>query len=385
MPPRWRQEPRRCAAGTDCHRRDLVPDMGRKMGGTSHDHHVVRTRSWPPLALYRQERHICLYMMRLGHAVRTMFADLAQKVEDAPRPGSIYTRRRDGIEYLYAKVRVGAVRVDRFLGRVDNEEAQRRAAEYRLGAALAADRRRTVALLKGAGLSGPDQLLGSTLDAISEAGLFGRGAVIVGTAAYLVSEALVGSLLPTPTLMTEDLDLASADLSLSAVPSQSMLSILQKADPSFEGTMQLDPRRPPSRFRNANRYIVDVVTPTRRRTDENPMPMTNLAAGAAPLAYLGWLIDNPIGTVALWGSGVPVTVPQPARFAVHKLILAQKRLQATRYKRTKDLAQARALIEALQYNDPYALEDAVEDARARGKRGWAEPIARSLKEIGLNL
>jgi hypothetical protein len=37
----------------------------------------------------------------------------------------------------------------------------------------------------------------------------------------------------------------------------------------------------------------------------------------------------------------------------------------------------------LREQDPFALEDALHDARAQGEKGWGAPIARSLKEIGL--
>ena len=51
-------------------------------------------------------------------------------------------------------------------------------------------------------------------------------------------------------------------------------------------------------------------------------------------------------------------------------------------KRIKDLTQSSALIAALREHDPDALGDALADARKRGKRGWAEPIATSLRAIG---
>lgn len=101
-----------------------------------------------------------------------------------------------------------------------------------------------------------------------------------------------------------------------------------------------------------------------------------------PLQHIAWLIADPVPTVALWGAGVPVAIPQPARYAVHKLILAQKRT-TDRLKRTKDLAQARALVDALLRPDPFALEDKLTDARRQGQTGWAGPLARSLRELGL--
>lgn len=319
----------------------------------------------------------------LQPTIRTIFSDLVQQVETAPVAGSVYSRDRDGISYLYAKVPVGSQRVDRFLGKVGEAQAEAEAASLRLGGELARKRRDIVSLLKRDRLAGPDRTLGAMLDAIAYAGLFRAGAVLVGTAAYMMFEPLVGRRLPAPTLMTGDLDLATARLALAAEPPEGIESILKRADPTFTSIPQLDPRQPSSRFRNAENYLVDLLTPIRSRADKNPMPLTALEAGAAPLQYLDWLIEEPVPTVALWGAGIAVNVPQPARFAVHKLILAQRRDQANRHKRLKDLDQARALTAVLLDHDRYAFEDALSDARTRGRKGWADPIDRSIDELGL--
>jgi hypothetical protein len=315
--------------------------------------------------------------------LQTVFADLTQLAATAPPAGSPYRRSRDGVEYLYAKIPVGTDRIDRFLGRAGDPEAEQEAATLRTGMALAAERRRLVSMLRRNGFSGPDRRLGAALDALAHAELFAAGAVLVGTAAYLVSEGLVGARLPAPTLMTGDLDLATASLALTASPPETLLAILRRADPTFEAVTGLDPRRPPARFRSAQGYLVDLITPERRRDQKSSAALPALEAAAAPLQHIAWLIADPVPTVALWGAGVPVQVPQPARYAVHKLILAQKRDPASRLKRAKDLAQARALIEVLLQTDRFALDDALADARARGRRGWGAPIERSLVELGL--
>jgi hypothetical protein len=320
----------------------------------------------------------------ISHTLQTVFADLLQQVETAPPAGSVYRRMTASGEYIYAKVPVGSDRIDRFLGKAGDPEAENLARTLQVGADLAAQRRRVVAMLKREGLAGPDRNMGSILDALAHAGLFKAGAVLVGTAAYMLSEPIIGSRLPSPTLLTGDLDLAAASLALSADPPERLETILRRADPTFEGVPQLDPKAPPSRFRSASGYLVDLVTPIRTRDDANPVAIENLGAGAAPLQHLAWLIDGAVRTTALWGSGVLVNVPQPARFAVHKLILAQRRDASGRIKRSKDLGQARALIEVLQAHDRFALEDALADARSQGKKGWSEPISRSLKEIGLS-
>ena len=312
---------------------------------------------------------------------QTLFAELMQQVETAAPAGSVYTRTRDGNRYHYAKVPVGVQRVDTFIGREGDPEADARAAEFSRGMEQARERRRLVSLLRRAGLAAPYRTLGATLDALAHAGLFRNGAVLVGTAAYMISEPLVGRRLPEPTLMTGDLDLATANLALRADPPERFETIIRRGDPTFEPVLQIRPQEPASRFRTAEGFLLELVTPTRRRSDSNPMPMDELGAGAAPLHYLEWLITDPAPTVALWGPGVLVNIPQPARFAVHKLILAQKRDAGGRIKRQKDLAQADALIDALQSHDPYALRDTLCDAAARGRAGWCEPIVRSLNEL----
>lgn len=318
----------------------------------------------------------------LSLAESTLFAELQQQVATAPSPGTVYSRERDGIRYLYAKVPVGVERIDLFLGKAGDPDAEAKANRFRKGMELARERRRLVAMLKRAGVPAPSRILGATLDALSQAGLFDRGAVLVGTAAYMMFGPLVGAQLPAPTMMTGDLDLATPDLKLAADPPERLEAILKRGDPTFEAVLQTDPRLPASRFRTAQGFLLDLVTPTLRRSDRNPMPMDRLEAGAAPLHYLDWLIADPVPSVALWGSGVAINLPQPARFAVHKLILAQKRDTGGRIKRQKDLLQAKALIDAMLASDSYALMDAMTDAFGRGRDGWRGPIAQSLNEIG---
>ncbi|MFL5113574.1 MAG: GSU2403 family nucleotidyltransferase fold protein [Microvirga sp.] len=78
------------------------------------------------------------------------------------------------------------------------------------------------------------------------------------------------------------------------------------------------------------------------------------------------------------------SVPQPARYAAHKLIIGQKRT-GDPAKRRKDLVQAATLVEALSKADPFALTDAVADATSKGREGWARPLERSLAELQLKV
>lgn len=320
-------------------------------------------------------------MQPIPLTLQTLYADLVQQAHTSSgEAGTVYTQTVKGIEYLYARTTVGATRRDRFLGRADDPEAQARAEAARAEAKRATERRRTVRILRNEGLPAPPTELGRVLDALADAGLF-KEAVLVGAAAYQCYSAIVGMMLPSAALMTQDADLATASLALAAKEDDETLeTVLRRADKTFRSIPGLDRRALPSHFRNASGFLVDLLTPKLRRDDKNPMPLKNLRAGAAPLQHLAWLIEEPVQAVALHSAGVPIRVPAPARYGVHKLIIAQKR-DPGNVKRNKDLMQAKSLMEALAATDPWAWDDAVEDASARGKSGWAAPIARSLKQL----
>lgn len=321
-------------------------------------------------------------MRRIPLNIQTLYADLQQQVAVASADeATVVATTIGGIRYLRLQRWVGASRTVEHLGRADDPEVIARADAARTEMARRQERRQLVSTLRRL-IPGPTVALGRVLDAVADAGLFRRGAVLVGTAAYQVYPPLLGVVLPAATVMTQDADLATADLALDAdIEGDSMLAILQRAEASFTAVPGLDPKAPASRFRDRQGFLVDLLTPQRRRSDRDPMPLKRLAAGAAPLQQLDWLIDEPVPAIALHGAGVPVLLPRPARFAVHKLILAQKRGAHELAKSRKDLAQAKALIEALRLSAPFELDDVLEDARARGRDGWARPIERSLAQI----
>ncbi len=333
-------------------------------------------------------------MSQLSLPLLTLYADLLQQLDTAnENAGSVFRQDIKGIVYLKAHISVAGGRRTVHLGRADDPDVSARALAITQEMQRAKERRRIVAALRDAGFGTTTPLIGRVAEAVAAAGLFRAGMVLVGTGAFQCFPPLVGATLPVASMVTQDADLATASLALAVMnhgggPDEagalrSLEDILRDADPSFTGLPQLDPRALPSRFRTASGFVVDVLVPRLRRQDTDPMPIPGLRAGGTPLQHMDWLIEAPTQAAMLHASGILVRLPRPARYAVHKLIIAQKRQVASGPKRFKDLEQARVLIAALRARDPFALSDALQDAMDRGASGWKQPIERSLRELGL--
>jgi hypothetical protein len=120
---------------------------------------------------------------------------------------------------------------------------------------------------------------------------------------------------------------------------------------------------------------VEFLTPL---TGRNPpkgsrTEIRQLGVPAIPLRFLDYLIENPVPAVALGRRPVLVRVPQPARYAVHKLIVSQERDKRFSLKTQKDLEQSFDLQKALEKIDPDSLAEAFEEAQKRGP-GWRKRV-----------
>ncbi|MDZ4233261.1 MAG: GSU2403 family nucleotidyltransferase fold protein, partial [Dietzia sp.] len=80
------------------------------------------------------------------------------------------------------------------------------------------------------------------------------------------------------------------------------------------------------------------------------------------------------------GGGVLVSVPDPARFALHKVLIAGERPVIAQAKSEKDLRQAAAVLGVLHEDREGDIALAHEDASSRGK-GWRTRLARGLSAL----
>ncbi len=111
--------------------------------------------------------------------------------------------------------------------------------------------------------------------------------------------------------------------------------------------------------------MVEFLTPAFGEETVKPLPA--LGVSAQGLNYLNFLIADPIPALALYRSGVLVQIPRPETFAMHKLIVADRRRGGSEQsKARKDRGQAAFLINVLSQDRPDDLRDAYRDALSRG-------------------
>lgn len=122
---------------------------------------------------------------------------------------------------------------------------------------------------------------------------------------------------------------------------------------------------------------IDFLTAMRR--NGKPVPAPELGVALSPLKFLEYLLEAPGQAVLIDRSDAClVNLPDPARYGLHKLIVAAER-GARHPKYRKDILQALALIEWHLARAPQALGDAWTELVGRGQ-GWRRRARESLDQ-----
>ncbi len=240
------------------------------------------------------------------------------------------------------------------------------------------------AMLRRGEMHTVDSVVFKVLQALSDSGLFKRGAVLVGTHAFVALGNLLGVKWVSPASQTQDIDLAQDSTVGLALPEASesvdLPAVLDNLQMGFLPVPPLNPKDPSTSFKIRGRSLrLDLLTPaTGRRT--KPVPLTSLKAAAQPVRFLDYLLELPERAALLGRSAILVNVPDPARFAIHKLIVSQHRIAAFHTKAAKDRAQAAQLLEVLAEERPSELKAAWKTACKRGAR-WSQAALAALTQI----
>ena len=324
---------------------------------------------------------------RLPLTVQTTYSDLLARLqEDAVLElgGTPVLRDRGGRKYWYSVQRLADHSIERYLGPDNNEVRERVERAQGVKEDLKQrekQRTRLAHMCREGGLPRVDAQTGKVLLALSKAGIFRLRGVLVGTHAFRCYPALLGVEIPEAHAVTEDIDVA-AFRSIS-------VALDDHLDPALEDSLrQIGPFiARPSLHEHATAWrdrdsgiMVELLTPNEGPDREEPLELPALGAYAQPLRFLDYAIHEPTQAAALYRSGVLVNIPQPARYAVHKLIVAARRAQTASAKARKDIEQAAALIRVLAEDRPDELEQAFVEARGRGP-SWREHVDKGARRL----
>ncbi len=333
-------------------------------------------------------------MKPISLAYQTLYSELSQRALDASFSAEFDVRGRfvkaevKGRRYWYFDMPNGDGGKKRtYVGPVDDPEITKRVENFKDLKADFRERRKLVSTLtREAHLPQPERLTGDVVQALAEAGFFRLRGVLVGTVAYQCYPAVLGVRLPSTSMVTSDADFAQFHSISMAVEDEMppVLDTLQTIDRTFREIPHQADGRHATRFEARSGYRVEFLTPNTGSAEHEgrPAPMPALGgASAQPLRFLDFLIYQPVRAVLLRGAGVPVTIPAPERFAIHKLIVADRRRTDDdgTAKSRKDLFQAVSIMEALlEQRRSEDLADAFMEAHGRGP-AWREALASSLR------
>ena len=307
-------------------------------------------------------RHVMPPIQRHSPLSHTAYVDLLSSLKEETISGLRGTpvlKRRGGKSFWYDSYRVGRSVKTSYIGpdtdevrdRLKRIDAIRSDEEQR-----SAGRRRSVRILRAEGFLSLDAATGSLYEGE------------LGLRMSIDQEA-----------STSDDDIASFErLSLAVDDTTSPALNHALADLSFKEIPSLDPSRVWRWRQSDGDTRVEFLTPS-FDDDEGLKELPSLGVHAQALHHLNYLIAEPIQAAVVYRSGILVQIPRPERFAIHKLIAADRRLSGPEAgKARKDLMQAEFLIEALAEDRPDEIAEAYQAALKSGPK-WRERIEASLR------
>ena len=305
---------------------------------------------------------------RLPESLQTLYAELLEQTIHAEAEaaatgaphGTFVSKTIKGGIYWYLQRMEGDRKRQHYLGResatlLDWMEKVRQARART--AADDAQRTNLVSMLVAGGATTENASVVKVLSLLAESGVFRMGGILVGTQAFAAYGNMLGVRFEKGSLRTQDVDIAQ-DRAIGIALSREAGSVniersLADSGLGFFPVPAFDPKQPSTSFKIRGRELrVDFLTPLIGRESEEPVFLPALGVAAHPLRFLNYLIENPAQAVVIGGAGILVNVPDPARFAFHKLWISERRPVSEQTKAAKDRRQAGDLLEVLLEDRP---------------------------------
>lgn len=323
-------------------------------------------------------------------ASTSAYIDLLEKhlMEDVSGiVGTPTLRKRNSRQYWYDRFRIGDSIHERYLGEDTGQlrsVIEARKADQEDAAARKERMAYLVRMMNADRFLRLDRTTGSLFSALSRAGFFRLGGVVVGTHAFRAYEGELGVRLDVELgAFTEDIDIAGFEHLSLAIAETDVAH--PPADEIFRG---LEFRPVPSLgsqhvwkwAQTRGDAVVEFLTPS-FGSEESTKPLPALGVSAKCLNHLNYLIRQPIHAVLNYRSGILVKIPRPERYAIHKLVVSERRSKGPNpQKAIKDRMQSEFLIHVLAEDRPDELREAYREALEEGA-GWRDRIDRALSRM----
>jgi len=295
-------------------------------------------------------------------------------------PGSITLRQNAGGATFYVRQyydHEGRKKDQYIAGQADTPEAQASVEEFKKRMDEAKDVVASVRLLAREGYLTLTPRHFAAIAPLTTHGIFQAGAILVGTHAF---EVIVNKLaIRAAAFATEDVDIARPSrLALENVPEGGLLELLRESGIDFVQVPGLRPKDRSTKFKEKgrSRFSFDLLVPA--SGDEVEVEeVPELRTHATALPYFRYLLGESQTGAVLSNHGVAaVRIPVPERFALSKMIVAQRRRGGSE-KILKDLRQAAVLVAALGDLHPGSLEAALTKTPMSARKY----IRKSLQQI----
>ncbi len=313
-------------------------------------------------------------MEHWDRAIQSIYANLLDSVKSdigLPSSGSIVTSVSKGRDYNQHRISYDGTPISLPL---EHERANTDGWP---------NRRKLVSTLLASGANAPDNPTARTIELLDAIGCFAfQKSILVGSHAF---NAIGNNLGVTwdAGFETKDIDLGRM-VKVSTSPSHKTTEILLKA--GFRQVPQLNRKHPPTNFvHKKNGMKIDFLTPMIGKPDHTPARLHGTDIHAEPIRFMDYLIKEPQEAVILTRNGVLVSVPQSARYALHKCIIYQYRRDDA--KRQKDLLQAQSILTVLEERMPHLIMEAWNDLawQEKAMTGISELQDKELKERLIDL
>ena len=243
---------------------------------------------------------------------------------------------------------------------------------------------RTAAAYRGAGGQINELSHFKTIALLAQQNLFRKGVYIIGSQGFVSICNALGISVNTPFLRANEF--VSQGLSL-AIPDErhsvpDSPAALKKFDDNFNLIPELDEKNRGANLSTSleiKKTKVDFLTADSGKVE--PVNFDDLGIAAKPLRFMGFLLGGePLKGLFIGTYAITVTLPNPARFAIHKLIISQERPHHFKTRSQKDIAQAAILLDYLIDEDPAQVIDAL--SACLNIEGAVKNIKKSLPELG---